>query len=57
LLTSTQATNGHAIVRASSNAVALALTCDSNGDLEVVLPLDACKQLIAALQTAVSSES
>jgi hypothetical protein len=45
-----------AIVRATDSAVALALSVRNDGDLEVVLPIDACNELIAALQRAVSPE-
>ncbi|NUT56308.1 MAG: hypothetical protein HOQ03_10030 [Thermoleophilia bacterium] len=45
-----------AIVRAGDSAVALALSVRDGGDLEVVLPIDACNELIAALQRAVSPE-
>jgi hypothetical protein len=46
-----------AIVRATDSAVALTLSVRNDGDLEVVLPNDACNELIAALQRAVSPES
>jgi hypothetical protein len=45
-----------AIVRTTDSDVALALSVRNNGDLEVVLPIDACNELIAALQRAVSPE-
>ncbi len=41
-----------AIVRASTECVALALTLRADGDLEVFMPLSACDELIAALSQA-----
>jgi hypothetical protein len=44
-----------AIVRASDHGVALAISLRDDGDIEVVLPADACDQLITALRQAQQS--
>jgi hypothetical protein len=43
-----------AIVRADSGVVGLALSQRSNGDLEVMLPLDAARDVVKALQRALA---
>jgi hypothetical protein len=47
--------NAHAIVRAGDGLIALALTLRTNGDLEVVMPIETCNQLSAALADAASA--
>jgi hypothetical protein len=43
---------GHAIVRATPNQVALCLTLRTDGDLEVVMPAEVARQLSEALSEA-----
>ena len=47
---------GFAFVRADAESVALGLSLKTNGDLEVVMPHESARALIAALQEAVSPQ-
>jgi hypothetical protein len=42
----------HVIVRAGAGEVALAVTLRTNGDLEVVMPAETCRELTRALTEA-----
>ena len=44
-----------AIVRADGTHVAVALSLESDGDTQVVMPHDTARQLIAALEKALSA--
>ena len=43
---------GHVIIRAGAGEVALAVTLRTNGDLEVVMPAETCRELTRALTDA-----
>ena len=49
--------NAFAIVRASEGAVALALSLEKDGDLDLLLPLEACNSLISLLSIALQKAS
>ena len=47
------ADEGFAIIRRSSNAVAIALSLRGNGDIEIVITKDDARRFLKALQAAI----